>query len=75
MVWLCGCLQFDTKRFVVTGTDVGHQEVPSIYATSKAGIFAIGDVRAGSVKRVAAGVGEGVAVVQAIHRFLSQTSQ
>jgi thioredoxin reductase (NADPH) len=73
--WLHGCLQLDIKRFVATGATVGHQEVPSIYATSEAGVFAIGDVRAGSVKRVAAGVGEGAAVVQAIHQFLSQTSQ
>jgi thioredoxin reductase (NADPH) len=73
--WLCGRLQLDAKGFVVTGADVDHQQVLSVYATSQAGVFAIGDVRAGSVKRVAAGVGEGAAVVQAIHQFLSQTSE
>lgn len=39
--------------------------------TSRAGVFAVGDVRSGSVKRVASGVGEGSVVVQAIHRFLN----
>ena len=42
----------------------------SPYATTRPGIFAVGDVRSGSVKRVASGVGEGSVVVQAIHRFL-----
>ena len=69
--WLCGCLQLDAKGFVMTGAAVCCKEVPSIYTTSKAGVFAVGDVRAGSVKRVAAGVGEGAAVVQAIHQYLS----
>jgi thioredoxin reductase (NADPH) len=40
------------------------------YATSRDGIFAVGDVRSGSVKRVASGVGEGSVVVQAIHKYL-----
>jgi thioredoxin reductase (NADPH) len=69
--WLCGCLQLDAKGFVMTGAAVCGDELPSLYTTSKAGIFAVGDVRAGSVKRVAAGVGEGAAVVQAIHQYLS----
>ena len=38
--------------------------------TSRAGVYAVGDVRSGSVKRVASGVGEGTVVVQAVHRFL-----
>jgi thioredoxin reductase (NADPH) len=69
--WLCGCLQLDEKRFVMTGAAVCCEKMLSTYTTSKAGIFAVGDVRAGSVKRVAASVGEGAAVVQAIHQFLS----
>jgi thioredoxin reductase (NADPH) len=43
----------------------------SPYATTRPGIFAVGDVRSGSVKRVASGVGEGSAVMQAVHQFLS----
>ncbi|SDC95136.1 thioredoxin reductase (NADPH) [Belnapia rosea] len=42
----------------------------SPYATARPGIFAVGDVRSGSVKRVASGVGEGSVVVQSLHRFL-----
>lgn len=66
--WLDGCLALDDKGFVKTGTDAAGSTSP--YATSKPGIFAIGDVRAGSVKRVASGVGEGSVVVSAVHRFL-----
>ena len=44
----------------------------SPYETAQPGIFAVGDVRSGSVKRVASGVGEGSVVVQAIHRYLEQ---
>jgi thioredoxin reductase (NADPH) len=62
--WLAGCLELDAKGFVVSGDSV------SPYATSRPGVYAVGDVRSGSVKRVASGVGEGSVVVQAIHRFL-----
>jgi thioredoxin reductase (NADPH) len=62
--WLAGCLDLDDRGFVVTG----HGGSP--YATTRDGIFAVGDVRSGSVKRVASGVGEGSVVVQAIHQFL-----
>lgn len=68
--WLAGCLALDAKGFVLTGTDAG-EETSSAYATSRPGVWAVGDVRAGSVKRVAAGVGEGSVVVQAIHQYLS----
>jgi thioredoxin reductase (NADPH) len=66
--WLDGCLALDEKGFVQTGIDAPGATSP--YATSKPGIFAIGDVRAGSVKRVASGVGEGSVVVSSVHRFL-----
>jgi len=66
--WLDGCLALDEKGFVQTGMDTPGAASP--YATSKPGIFAIGDVRAGSVKRVASGVGEGSVVVSSVHRFL-----
>jgi thioredoxin reductase (NADPH) len=62
--WLNGCLDLDKGGFVRTG------DALSPYATSKPGVFAVGDVRSGSVKRVASGVGEGSVVVQAIHRYL-----
>jgi thioredoxin reductase (NADPH) len=65
--WLEGCVDLDDKGFVKTGvTD------PALtLQTSLAGVFAIGDVRAGSTKRVAAAVGEGAAVVSQIHGFLA----
>ncbi|MHC2104358.1 NAD(P)/FAD-dependent oxidoreductase [Methylobacterium sp. CM6246] len=68
--WLCGCLPLDTGGFVSTGRDAAGQALSSPFATTTPGIYAVGDVRAGSVKRVASGVGEGSVVVQAIHRFL-----
>ncbi len=67
--FLRGCLELDDKGFVCTGHRPGLPS-RSPYATSQPGIWAVGDVRAGSVKRVAAGVGEGSVVVQDIHRFL-----
>ena len=60
-------IHLDDKGFVVTGQDGRH-----LLATSRDGIFAVGDVRCGSVKRVAAAVGEGSTVVSAIHAFLAQ---
>jgi thioredoxin reductase (NADPH) len=68
--WLCGCLPLDKGGFVSTGQDADGQALSSPFATTTPGIYAVGDVRAGSVKRVASGVGEGSVVVQAIHRFL-----
>jgi thioredoxin reductase (NADPH) len=69
--WLNGCLALDAKGFVQTGRDDEGKALASPFATTKAGIFAVGDVRSGSVKRVASGVGEGSVVVQAIHQFLN----
>jgi thioredoxin reductase (NADPH) len=69
--WLSECrVELDNHGFVRTGQDLspGH---PSLQ-TSRHGVFAIGDVRAGSVKRVAAAVGEGAQVVAAIHAFLAE---
>ncbi|MDO9427826.1 MAG: FAD-dependent oxidoreductase [Methylobacterium sp.] len=68
--WLSGCLQLDANGFVLTGVDAGGRALPSPFATTTPGIYAVGDVRSGSVKRVASGVGEGSVVVQTIHRFL-----
>ena len=69
--WLGGCLALDASGFVRTGHDDEGRPLDSPYATSQPGIYAVGDVRAGSVKRVASGVGEGSVVVQAIHRYLN----
>ena len=69
--WLDGCLERDAKGFVTTGKDQQGQPLPSPYATTRQGIFAVGDVRSGSVKRVASGVGEGSVVIQAVHQFLN----
>ncbi len=67
--WIDGCLDLDAQGFVITGAKAGHA-ADSPYTTSRPGVYAVGDVRSGSVKRVASGVGEGSVVVQAVHRFL-----
>lgn len=69
--WLHGCLALDAKGFVVTGIDGDGMPTSVAFATNKHGIFAVGDVRSGSVKRVASGVGEGSVVIQAVHSFLN----
>jgi thioredoxin reductase (NADPH) len=62
-------IKLDNRGFVLTGDDAGENRLP--LETSRRGIFAIGDVRAGSVKRVAASVGDGAQVVAAIHGYLA----
>jgi thioredoxin reductase (NADPH) len=62
----------DDRGFVRTGADLGNGRRP--LETSRDGVFAIGDVRAGSVKRVAASVGEGAQVVATLHAFLADAS-
>ncbi len=68
--WLDGCVELDDRGFIVTGNDC-DAPTGSPYATSIPGIFAVGDVRAQSVKRVASSVGEGSVVVHAIHGWLA----
>jgi thioredoxin reductase (NADPH) len=77
--WLDQCVDVDGKGFVVTGEKfadgngtIGRPPLP--LETSRPGVFAIGDVRAGSTKRVAAAVGEGAAVVAQIHSALAAES-
>ena len=72
--WLTGCgIPLDEKGFVRTGADVGSPErAPLPLETGVAGIFAVGDVRCGSVKRVGAAIGEGAAVVAQLHTFLAR---
>ena len=67
--WLTGFVELDRKGFVVTGAPLGGPSHMALEA-SRRGVFAIGDVRAGSTKRVAAAVGEGAAVVAEIHGYL-----
>jgi len=70
--WLAGSsVALDAKRFVLTGVDTGGRHA---LETSRRGVFAIGDVRATSIKRVAAAVGEGAQVVAALHAYLAETA-
>ena len=66
-------IKLDNRGFVLTGEGAGDDRLP--LETSRRGIFAIGDVRAGSVKRVAASVGDGAQVVAAIHQYLADQPQ
>ena len=65
--WLNGAVDLDTKGFVKTDPLRG-----SAYSTTLPGLFAVGDVRAGSTKRVASAAGEGAAVIAAVHAYLRQ---
>jgi thioredoxin reductase (NADPH) len=80
--WLNGCIALNEKGFVRTGSDLRGEDLPrakwisargpEFFETSVPGVFAIGDVRCGSVKRVAAAVGEGSACIQQVHRVLHE---
>jgi len=71
--WLSGSgVALDAKGFVLTGGDCNESRNP--LETSRRGVFAIGDVRSGSVKRVAAAVGEGAQVVAVLHAALASTA-
>ncbi len=80
--WLAGTVERDDRGFILTGPDVMHggehpkgwglDRDPFLLETNVPGIFAVGDVRHGSVKRVASGVGEGSVAVQFIHQYLSK---
>jgi len=79
--WLNSCIALNDKGFVRTGSDLldadltssewGDGRRPEFFETSIPGIFAVGDVRCGSIKRVAAAVGEGSACIQQVHRVLA----
>ena len=69
--WLRGCVPFDARGFVLTGQIPAGSGLASPYATALPGVFAIGDVRAGSIKYVPSGVGEGSVVISSVHRLLA----
>jgi thioredoxin reductase (NADPH) len=69
--WLSGLVNLDDKGFVITGAGVA---TAAHFATSRPGIFAVGDVRAGSVKRVASAVGEGSVVISSVWQYVQQAS-
>ena len=80
--WLGDCVALDDKGFVKTGTDLTPDDLsrtrwsvtraPFLFETSRHRVFAIGDIRSGSVKRVASAVGEGSVCVQLVHRALTE---
>jgi thioredoxin reductase (NADPH) len=67
--WLFGVVRLDKRGFILTGGTDGFESTP--YATSVPGMFAVGDVRSNSVKRVASAVGEGSVVISDVHRYLA----
>lgn len=80
--WLDGCVTLDTQGFVKTGTDLSPEDLalakwplsrpPRLLETSRPGVFAVGDVRAGNVKRVASAVGEGSIAISFVHQALQE---
>jgi len=80
--WLAGMVERDNYGFILTGPDLirdgarpkgwSLERDPFLLETNVPGVFAVGDVRHGSVKRVASGVGEGSVAVQFIHQYLSK---
>jgi thioredoxin reductase (NADPH) len=80
--WLEGCVALDEKGFIKTGPDLSPDDLatarwplaraPYLLETSLPGVFAVGDVRGGSVKRVASAVGEGSIAVSFVHRVLNE---
>jgi thioredoxin reductase (NADPH) len=80
--WLEGCVALDANGFVKTGSDLSKDDLaaarwplsrpPTLLETSRPGVFAVGDARAGSVKRVASAVGEGSIAISFVHRALAE---
>jgi thioredoxin reductase (NADPH) len=79
--WLSGCAALDNRGFVLTDRALGEEQLdqrwtalsrrPLPFETSRPGLFAVGDLRSGSTKRVAAAVGEGSAAVRSVHDYLA----
>jgi thioredoxin reductase (NADPH) len=73
--WVKDAVRLDDRGFVLTGNDADASTSRTLFETSLPGVFAVGDVRSGSVKRVASAVGEGSVVVQAVHARLAAFQQ
>ena len=80
--WLRGCVALDAKGFIKTGPDLSQDDLaaahwplvraPHLLETSLPGVFAVGDVRGGNIKRVASAVGEGSIAISFVHQVLSE---
>jgi len=80
--WLERCVVLDDKGFIKTGPDLSQDDLaaagwpltrpPSLLETSRPGVFAVGDVRGGNIKRVASAVGEGSIAIAFVHQVLHQ---
>jgi thioredoxin reductase (NADPH) len=80
--WLNGCIALDAKGFIKTGPDLSPENLdaarwplarpPYLLETSLSSVFAVGDVRGGSIKRVASAVGEGSIAISFIHKVLQE---
>ena len=80
--WLAGCVALDAGGFVKTGSDLGRDDLtaarwplaraPHLLETSLPGVFAVGDVRSGNLKRVASAVGDGATAVALVHQVLKE---
>src|SRR5881296_1379671 len=80
--WLVGCVALDAKGFIKTGPDLSQDDLaaaqwpaaraPHLLETSLPGVFAVGDVRGGNIKRVASAVGEGSIAVSFVHQVLHE---
>jgi thioredoxin reductase (NADPH) len=74
--WLEGCgVKVDRAGFVLTGAQDGQNGAVPPLETTVPGVFAVGDVRSGSVKRVGGAIGEGAQVVAALHGFLGDSAK
>jgi thioredoxin reductase (NADPH) len=83
--WLDGCVAIDGKGFVKTGNDITPDDLkrgrwsleraPYLLETTRPGVFAVGDIRCGSVKRVSAAVGEGAMAISFVHRVVEMQKQ
>jgi thioredoxin reductase (NADPH) len=80
--WLAGCVALDAEGFIKTGPDLSLDDLaaarwplaraPHLLEASLPGVFAVGDVRGGNIKRVASAVGEGSIAVSFVHRALAE---
>jgi thioredoxin reductase (NADPH) len=80
--WLGGCVALDAQGFIKTGADLSPEDLaaarwplarpPHLLETSLPGVFAVGDVRGGNIKRVASAVGEGSIAVAFVHQVLHE---